>query len=334
MGFGGSSGSATYASTGGQPPFIGDWSSTNAQVCGGATFYPGFGIGAASFGLDVNVCSGSNTFGGGDNTQFRIQRHGPGDVDLRASSGATVDLFFRTSVFASFPGLTAGVDESKSRVPKPAIVGGFPGVGSSAASILPGIVLAVGVGPTFRQQSLTLTSDQSFFGGGVPSIGQTTWQTGFGLSAGVSTFVCPDCIAGKPLKVGVEGRARFFPSQSISLRSPAFGFVETGSTGSTTDYSVQATFSVPVVISDIRVKRDVVPLVGLDNGIGLYRYRYLWSDTEYVGVMAQEVALVQPDAVVRGTDGYLRVDYARLGLRLMTWDEWAAARSDGLQAAY
>ena len=35
------------------------------------------------------------------------------------------------------------------------------------------------------------------------------------------------------------------------------------------------------------------------SGLGLYSYRYLWSDTVYVGVMAQEVALIHPDAVVR-----------------------------------
>ena len=35
--------------------------------------------------------------------------------------------------------------------------------------------------------------------------------------------------------------------------------------------------------------------------------------------MAQEVALLRPDAIVRSPfDFYLRVDYARLGLKLMT----------------
>ena len=63
----------------------------------------------------------------------------------------------------------------------------------------------------------------------------------------------------------------------------------------------------------------------LENGIGLYRYRYIWSDQVYVGVMAQEGAEIVPDAVVHGDDGYLRVDYARLGRRLITWDEWVAA---------
>ena len=77
--------------------------------------------------------------------------------------------------------------------------------------------------------------------------------------------------------------------------------------------------------SDIRLKRDITQVRKLDSGINLYRYRYLWSDTTYVGVMAQEVAAVKPEAVLRGADGYLRVDYARLGLRLQTWDQWTAA---------
>lgn len=83
------------------------------------------------------------------------------------------------------------------------------------------------------------------------------------------------------------------------------------------------TVSVPT-ISDIRLKHDIVQLGELPNGLHLYRYRYLWSDVSYVGVMAQEVAAIAPSAVVQGADGYLRVDYDQLGLGLATWDEWAA----------
>jgi hypothetical protein len=61
-----------------------------------------------------------------------------------------------------------------------------------------------------------------------------------------------------------------------------------------------------------------------DNGIGLYRYRYKRSDQFYVGLMAQEVATIVPTAVLRGKDGYLRVDYGQLGMKLMTWDDWTA----------
>lgn len=79
----------------------------------------------------------------------------------------------------------------------------------------------------------------------------------------------------------------------------------------------------PLFPSDARLKRDITLVARLDDGLGLYRYRYLWSDTVYVGVMAQEVALIHPEAVVRSAlDKYLRVDYYRLGLKLMTLSEW------------
>ena len=84
------------------------------------------------------------------------------------------------------------------------------------------------------------------------------------------------------------------------------------------------------LFSDVRLKRDNVLLARLDSGIGLYRYRYVWSDTLYVGVMAQEVMAFVPDAVHLAQDGFLRVDYGRLGLRLLTWDEWL--RRPGTQA--
>ena len=65
--------------------------------------------------------------------------------------------------------------------------------------------------------------------------------------------------------------------------------------------------------------------MNLDNGIGFYRFAYNGSDQVYVGVMAQEVEAVRPDAVMRGDDGYLRVFYGRLGLRMQTYDDWLAA---------
>jgi Chaperone of endosialidase len=86
--------------------------------------------------------------------------------------------------------------------------------------------------------------------------------------------------------------------------------------------TLQNNGSCEALISDTRLKRDIVLLSRLANGVGIYRYRYLWSDTIYVGVMAQEVAAIVPDAVVLGLDGYYRVIYARLGLRMITWDEW------------
>jgi len=63
----------------------------------------------------------------------------------------------------------------------------------------------------------------------------------------------------------------------------------------------------------------------LENGLGYYRFAYNGSDKAYVGVMAQEVGIVRPDAIERGSDGYLRVHYDRLGLKFQSYDDWAAA---------
>ena len=80
-----------------------------------------------------------------------------------------------------------------------------------------------------------------------------------------------------------------------------------------------------VFFSDIRLKHNVALLGQLDNGLGLYRFSYHGSDAAYVGVMAQEVEAVIHDAVVRGSDGYLRVYYNRLGLRMQSWEDWVAS---------
>ncbi len=77
--------------------------------------------------------------------------------------------------------------------------------------------------------------------------------------------------------------------------------------------------------SDIALKHDIALLGTLANGLGFYRFAYNGSDTAYVGVMAQEVERVRPDAVVRGRDGTLRVFYDKLGLTFQTYKQWLAA---------
>src|SRR6185312_12582927 len=74
--------------------------------------------------------------------------------------------------------------------------------------------------------------------------------------------------------------------------------------------------------SDIALKHDVVLLGRLDNGLGYYRFSYLGSDKAYVGVIAQEVQAVLPQAVTRGRDGYLRVHYEKLGIRFRSYRDW------------
>jgi hypothetical protein len=77
--------------------------------------------------------------------------------------------------------------------------------------------------------------------------------------------------------------------------------------------------------SDIMLKHDIVLVGHLQNGLGYYRFTYNGSDKAYVGVMAQEVQMVVPEAVRRGSDGYLRVNYDRLGLPFQTYDQWVTS---------
>jgi hypothetical protein len=77
--------------------------------------------------------------------------------------------------------------------------------------------------------------------------------------------------------------------------------------------------------SDVRLKHDLTLLGRLDNGIGFYRFSYNGSDKAYVGVIAQEVQTVMPQAVARDRDGYLRVFYDKLGLVFQTHYHWIAS---------
>jgi hypothetical protein len=77
-----------------------------------------------------------------------------------------------------------------------------------------------------------------------------------------------------------------------------------------------STSSRPLTPSDRRLKKDVSRMATHPAGFGLYRFKYLWSDAEYSGVMAQEVLEAMPEAVVRGADGFLRVDYAAIGMQM------------------
>jgi hypothetical protein len=77
--------------------------------------------------------------------------------------------------------------------------------------------------------------------------------------------------------------------------------------------------------SDATLKHDIVLLGRLNNGLGFYRFSYNGNDKVYVGVMAQEVQTIMPEAVVRSRDGYLEVFYDKLGLKFQTYDQWVAS---------
>ncbi len=61
--------------------------------------------------------------------------------------------------------------------------------------------------------------------------------------------------------------------------------------------------------SDRRLKRDIVKVGKLRNGLPVYSFKFLWSDEPLIGLMADDVVKVKPWAVLTDKDGYLMVDY-------------------------
>jgi len=82
------------------------------------------------------------------------------------------------------------------------------------------------------------------------------------------------------------------------------------------------------VPSDHRLKTHVRHVGATADGLNLYSFRYLGGDSEFLGVMAQELLADErhSNVVELGADGYFRVDYGRLGLaNLVTGDMLAAS---------
>lgn len=65
------------------------------------------------------------------------------------------------------------------------------------------------------------------------------------------------------------------------------------------------------MFSDVRLKTDIEKVGKTDSGLGVYTYKYVGDDTTRMGVMAQEVAQVKPEAVGKAA-GFLTVDYGKL----------------------
>ena len=67
-----------------------------------------------------------------------------------------------------------------------------------------------------------------------------------------------------------------------------------------------------MAFSDRRLKEDIKPIGKLDNGLQLYSYKYIGQERTHVGVMADEVQKVIPDAVHENEAGFLMVDYEKV----------------------
>lgn len=66
------------------------------------------------------------------------------------------------------------------------------------------------------------------------------------------------------------------------------------------------------ILSDRRLKKDVVRLGTLDNGLPLYEYTYTFGGGRHVGVMADDVRKIQPEALGEKIGPFDTVNYERV----------------------
>lgn len=64
------------------------------------------------------------------------------------------------------------------------------------------------------------------------------------------------------------------------------------------------------LISDARVKTDIKRIGKTDDGLPVYTYRYIWGGPVQMGVMAQDLKDLRPEAVHTDGGGVMMVDYS------------------------
>jgi hypothetical protein len=67
----------------------------------------------------------------------------------------------------------------------------------------------------------------------------------------------------------------------------------------------------PNLFSDIRLKKNIKKISTRPDGLNVYEFDYIWGGGRQVGLMAQEVQSVYPDAVSE-SGGYLMVNYSKV----------------------
>ena len=117
------------------------------------------------------------------------------------------------------------------------------------------------------------------------------------------------------------------PIPTISISNAAIAAVPATPTGEVIIAATEAgpfgglmggAASLYTAFSDRRLKTNL-KIVGVDQrtSLNLYEFNYKSDPTRrFVGVMADEVDLMYPEAVITSEDGFLMVDYDALGIEM------------------
>ena len=160
---------------------------------------------------------------------------------------------------------------------------------------------------------------------GIAGLGQTatreTGQVGMGTANALSQLGIG---AGSALAAGQVGAANAMAGGMQSIGNLPFMYnlmrpaqapgsmapVSTAIPSTPYDMGVDAAFG--PTPSDRRLKTNIVRIGTRPDGLGVYEFDYIWGGGRRVGLMAQEVLEVYPDAVSEMPDGHLAVDYRRV----------------------
>lgn len=161
------------------------------------------------------------------------------------------------------------------------------------------------LGDTFNTYTGMASNAPAFYsagtGAGNSAVGAATGVSGqfmSGMNSGNSTIM-----GGQQMKIGGLGNV---------LNSQTSGYTA-GMSQQTAmrSQNIGIGGSVVGMMSDARLKRNIVKISDDLRGFGWYVYEYVWGGGRRVGVMAQELERVMPEAVIN-VDGYKAVNYAML----------------------
>lgn len=181
-----------------------------------------------------------------------------------------------------------------------------------------------------RDKALALKGDAINIGSGLPSSAAAAY--GLGMNAGNSaTGNAVQANGNWRANVGIvgqgmQGAMQGYANQGNILNSLYGNQVQAWSAKQQANATSSAGLGQLIgtgigayaALSDGRTKTIIKPAGELPNGIKLYLFEYKpefqekWGDGQYIGVIAQEVEKVIPEAVTEGNDGYKVVDYRKV----------------------
>jgi hypothetical protein len=88
----------------------------------------------------------------------------------------------------------------------------------------------------------------------------------------------------------------------------------------TAAHYVRSDAEMDVKISDRRLKREIRQIGVSPSGLAIYSFRYVWGGPIFVGVMAQDLVAMRPEAVIEDESGYLMVDYDKIDVKMTSLD--------------